>query len=176
MKRFFIFLTATIFIIAIDQLTKWLVKNSFHHNETKVIIDGLFNLTYIRNPGAAFGFLANAHDAIRKPFLFILPVGACVFLLLLFKQVWKKNIILEIAYTLIFAGAVGNLIDRFFMNYVVDFLDFYFKEHHFPAFNVADSSISIAVGFLFWDLLIVSRKRVQVLRQESEDVPDDGFE
>ena len=105
------------------------------------------------------GFLANVSDTIRKPLIFVVPVLACFLLVFFLKQVWRKNLILEIAYSMIFAGAVGNLIDRFSLNYVIDFLDFYYGTYHFPAFNVADSSISVAAGLLGLDFIIVSIKK-----------------
>lgn len=158
-KRISLFIMMILGIIVLDQVTKNLVVANFNVNESKTIIDGLFNFTYVRNPGAAFGFLANVHDAIRKPLIFFVPIGACFLLIFFLKQVWRKNFILEIAYSMIFAGAVGNLIDRFSLNYVIDFFDFYFKSHHFPAFNIADSSISIAAGLLILDLIIATIKK-----------------
>ena len=154
MKRIALFFLTIVAIIVLDQVTKNLIIAYFRNGESLTIIEGFFNLTYVKNSGAAFGMFANVHEAIRKPMLFFIPVVACFFLIYLMKQVWKKNIVLEIAYSLILAGAVGNLIDRFSMNYVVDFFDFYVGVHHFPAFNVADSSISVAVGFLILDLIL----------------------
>ena len=102
---------------------------------------------------------ATAPDWVRAIFFLYLPVAACFYLLYL---VWttrnQKNWMPCWAYGLIFAGAVGNLIDRFMLSYVVDFLDFYIKTSHFPAFNVADSSISIAAGILILDLILENRK------------------
>jgi len=159
LKRLSLFISLILVIILVDQVTKsWIVSN-FFVNETKPIIEGFFSFTYVRNPGAAFGFLANVGDMIRKPLIFVVPVLACFLLIFFIKQVWRKNLILEIAYSMIFAGAVGNLIDRFTLNYVIDFLDFYYGSYHFPAFNVADSSISVAAGLLVLDLIIVSIKK-----------------
>ncbi|MBT3236842.1 MAG: signal peptidase II [Bdellovibrionales bacterium] len=141
-------------IIVLDQVTKQLVQTNFTLGESLPIIDGLFNLTHIRNPGAAFGFLANADASIRKPLFLFIPVIACVWVIWLIWQTRHNNFMLCTAYTLILAGAVGNLIDRFSMGFVVDFLDFYWKSAHFPAFNVADSSITIAAFLLIIDLLL----------------------
>lgn len=153
-------------LILIDQLTKFAIRVHFSLHESVPVINGLFSITYIRNPGAAFGFLANAGEMIRRPFLLIMPIGICLVLLLLIRQIWNKNKLLEIAYCLVMAGAIGNLIDRFYFGYVVDFLDFYYNNHHFPAFNVADSSITIAAGLLIIDFIreAIAKKRLQQSR------------
>lgn len=140
-------------IILVDQFTKGAVQANFYHGESITIIDGFFNFTYVRNPGAAFGMGANAHDTIRAIFFLALPVLACFWLIWLIWQTRYTSLLLCTAYSLIFAGAVGNLIDRFSLNYVVDFLDFHFQGKHFPAFNVADSAISIAAGLLIIDFI-----------------------
>lgn len=145
-------------IILVDQFTKGAVQSNFYHGESITIIDGLFNLTYVRNPGAAFGMGANAHDTLRAIFFLALPVLACFWLIWLIWTTRKTNALLCCAYSLIFAGAVGNLIDRFSLNYVVDFLDFYIGQSHFPAFNVADSAISIAAVLIIIDFLIQIKK------------------
>lgn len=145
-------------IIFVDQVTKAIVQQKFFLGESIPVIDGIFNLTYVRNPGAAFGMLGQAGDYIRKPLFFYLPVVACFWLLYLMWQTRKSSLIQCTSYALIFSGAVGNLIDRFSMNYVVDFFDFYWGTSHFPAFNVADSAISIAAGLLVIDMIISSRK------------------
>lgn len=141
-------------IILVDQFTKGAVQANFYHGESIPVIDGLFNLTYVRNPGAAFGMGADAHDTLRAIFFLALPVVACLWLIWLIWQTRATSLLLCTAYSLILAGAIGNLIDRFSLNYVVDFLDFHFKGSHFPAFNVADSSISIAAGLLIIDFII----------------------
>lgn len=151
MKNLWLCFLAILAIIVLDQVTKIYVANNFFLGETVTVIDGFFNFTYIRNPGSAFGFLADAHASIRRPLLLFIPVVACIWLLVLMWQTREENKLLLVTYSLIFAGAVGNLIDRFMYGYVIDFLDFYIKNSHFPAFNVADSSISIAAALLILD-------------------------
>lgn len=145
-------------IILVDQFTKGAVQANFYYGESIPIIDGLFNLTYVRNPGAAFGMGADAHDTLRAIFFLALPVAACFWLIWLIWSTRYTSLLLCTAYSLIFAGAVGNLIDRFTLNYVVDFLDFHWYGKHFPAFNVADTSISIAAGLLIIDFIIQLKK------------------
>lgn len=145
-------------IIIGDQLTKAVVQQKFYLGETIPVIPNLFHFTYVRNPGAAFGMFGYAPDWIRIPLFFGVPVIACFWLLYLIWSTRNTKKLQCLAYSLIFAGAVGNLIDRFSMNYVVDFLDFFWGTHHFPAFNVADSSITIAAFILIYETIVTSRK------------------
>ncbi|MBP9681389.1 MAG: signal peptidase II [Bacteriovorax sp.] len=144
-------------IIILDQITKGIVQQKFALGESIPVISNFFHLTYVRNPGAAFGMFAYAPDYIRTPLFLILPVVACFWLLSLIWKSRNENFYHCLAYSLIFSGAVGNLIDRFSMNYVVDFFDFFIGTNHFPAFNIADSSISIAAFILVIDLLFFSK-------------------
>lgn len=161
LKKTIPYLISTVVLIILDQYTKYLITGTFDFKlgESIPVIDGLFNITYVRNPGAAFGFLANASDAVRKPLFLLIPVIACIWLLWLLVRSVGKNTVLAVAYSLIFAGAIGNLIDRFRLDYVVDFLDFYLGRSHFPAFNVADSCISIAAGLIIIDLFLQMKKK-----------------
>lgn len=146
-------------IIIGDQITKGLVQQKFFLGESVPVIPDFFHLTYVRNSGAAFGMFAYAPDYIRIPLFFALPVLACFWLLYLIWSTRNTNFIHCLAYSLIFSGAVGNLIDRFTMNYVVDFFDFFWGPHHFAAFNIADSAISIAAVLLIVDLLFLSKNK-----------------
>ena len=146
-------------IIITDQITKALVQQKFALGESVPVISSLFHLTYVRNSGAAFGMLAYAPDYIRKPLFLVLPVLACFWLIYLIWSSRNTKLIHCLAYSLIFAGAVGNLIDRFTMNYVVDFLDFFWDTHHFAAFNIADSAISIAAMLLVVDMVFLNKKK-----------------
>jgi len=106
------------------------------------------------NPGAAFGFLANASTIFR--YIFFIGITSAVILLIVYYIVKSKsqNMPTVISLTLIFAGAVGNLIDRVRFGAVVDFLDFYIRTWHWPAFNVADSSISLGAVLMIWGMMI----------------------
>lgn len=144
---------AIVFFVVLDQWTKLAVDRTMFLGQSIEIIPGLFNLTYVRNPGAAFGMGAGASDIWRLILLKIIPVIACVWLIAL---IWlEKHLILRLmSFTLILAGAIGNLIDRFRLDYVIDFLDFHWYGAHFPAFNVADSCISVGAGLLLLDFMI----------------------
>ena len=145
-------------IIIGDQVTKALVQQHFYLGETIAIIPEFFHFTYVRNPGAAFGMFGHSADWIRIPLFFGVPVIACFWLTWLIWTTRNVKKLQCLAYSLILAGAIGNLIDRFSMNYVVDFLDFFWKTHHFPAFNIADSSITIAAFILIYETIITAKK------------------
>ena len=154
------------FLIILDQITKGVVQSKFYLGESIPVIDGLFNFTYVKNPGAAFGFMAQASLQIRQILFLWIPVAACIWLITLIWKTRHNNFIGCLAYSLIFAGAVGNLIDRFSMGYVVDFLDFYWKKSHFPAFNVADSAITVGAFFMIIDM-INEAKRAKTIQQDN---------
>jgi len=140
-------------IIFSDQITKQLIIDHFLLGETVPILEGFFHFTYVRNPGAAFGMLANAPPIFRVPFFLAIPVIALIIIFFIFKKLPVTSVMVPMALSLVIGGAVGNLIDRIRFGYVIDFLDFHWKyQYHFPAFNIADSAICIGVGILMIDV------------------------
>ena len=135
-----------ILVVACDQLTKIWITTNFAMFQTQEVIPGLFNLTYLTNRGAAFGFLNGDHGSWRHAFFVGVAVLAMIMMVFLLRQMAKEGKRFVVAIALIFGGAVGNLIDRLRLGAVVDFLDVYWAEHHWPAFNVADSAITVGVG------------------------------
>jgi signal peptidase II len=152
-------------IVIVDQWSKSYIQKHFFLGEILPVIPGFFNITHIYNPGAAFGFLANATEAIRRPLFLFLPLLACLWLVVLIWQTRKNDLLAGIAYSLIFAGAIGNLIDRFSLGHVIDFIQVHWKNAYFPAFNVADSSITIAVGFLIVDMIQNYRRQKKIRKK-----------
>jgi len=154
LKRYRILIIVSIIIVVLDQLTKWLVLINMPLYESITVIPNLFNLTHIHNTGGAFGFMADQSPIIRK----ILFHGVSMFSLLIIIYFYHKSPIeypfLLTALSLIFGGAVGNLIDRFRLGEVVDFLDFYIGTYHWPAFNVADSAVSVGVTVLMYYMIV----------------------
>ena len=135
-------------IVLLDQMTKaWIQKTMLLHQSIPVIPD-LFNLTYIRNPGAAFGLFASGGGSLRSAFFIAVSVIALVVLSLLYTKAPRETWLLRFSLSLVMGGAIGNLIDRIRLGEVVDFLDFYLGSYHWPAFNVADSCITIGIGLL----------------------------
>lgn len=165
--KYLVLLSVTGTIIALDQLTKQLITQRFHLGESSPIVPGFFNLTYVRNPGAAFGLLAHLDSSIRIPFFIVVPIIALGVIFYVFRKIEDEDLKLASALSLVIGGAFGNLIDRAAYNYVIDFLDFHYGFHHFPAFNVADMAICVGVGFLILDIIQKERK----LRAKLEDVP-----
>lgn len=155
MKR--ILLASAAFIVVLDQWTKVFIKNNFDLYELLPVIDGFFSITYVLNKGAAFGMLAKLNESYRQ--LFFIIITAVAIAAVLYLMVKEKGMkIRMVSYTLILAGAVGNFIDRIYMGQVVDFLLFYYKQYQWPAFNVADISISVGIGLLFLDYIILKKR------------------
>ncbi len=141
-------------VVLADQVTKWMIKTSLMLYQQVVVIKNFFNITYILNPGGAFGFFAGQSPEIRKFIFLFLSSVVAVFIVWFYHRCAKTHIFLSYGLALIFGGAVGNLIDRFRYGKVVDFLDFYIGSAHWPAFNIADSAISIGMGILIYHILL----------------------
>ena len=135
-------------IIVLDQLSKAWVSGHFVHGESLPVL-GVFNLVLAHNTGAAFSMLNDAGGWQRWMFSAIAVVASVWIVWLLRKHQQQKLFCLTLA--LILGGALGNLIDRIAYGYVVDFLDFHWDSHHFPAFNVADSAITCGAALMLWD-------------------------
>ncbi len=138
-------------VVIADQLSKWQIMARFRLYESKAVIAGLFNLTYITNTGAAFGMMAGEAGMVRQIFFLGVGVVALIALFILYRHQRDKSCYFTAGIGLIAGGAVGNMIDRVRFGSVVDFLDFYVQNHHWPAFNLADSAITIGVGLLLVD-------------------------
>ena len=140
-------------VVFADQITKYIIKINLALYDNIIVIEKFFNITHILNPGGAFGFFASQPLEVRKfIFLFMSSVVA-IFVLWFYKRCAADFIFLSYGLALIFGGAIGNLIDRFRYGKVVDFLDFYIGSAHWPAFNVADSAISIGMCILIYHIL-----------------------
>jgi signal peptidase II len=123
------------------------------------VIQGFFSITYVRNPGAAFGFLAGALPLFRYIFFVAITVTAIVLILYYIRKSKAEELRLTFSLSLILSGAIGNLIDRIRFGEVIDFLDVYLGSYHWPAFNVADSAISVGAVILFMELIKRGKER-----------------
>jgi signal peptidase II len=135
-------------VLGADQITKWYIQKSVALHDSIPIIDSFFHITHVRNSGGAFSLLANADSAIRIPFFVvasIIAIGALVYLL---RQVAAHQRVLQFALAGVLGGALGNAVDRILLGQVTDFLDFHWRGYYWPAFNVADSFITIGVLIL----------------------------
>ena len=132
-------------IVIADQITKALILKSMPLYHSVSVIPGFFNITHVQNPGGAFGFLANQSSSLRTIVFLLISSLAVGLIFWFYKNTPKTHPWLASAFAMIFGGAIGNLIDRIRFGKVVDFLDFYLGDLHWPAFNVADSAISIGI-------------------------------
>lgn len=149
MRHFLIVLT----VFILDRLTKWLVIRHIVLEDNVPVIPGLFRLTHLENPGAAFSLFADSPSALRTGLLIAVSVTALavVAILLWFRR--NSFNLTTVALALIMGGALGNLWDRLSDGKVTDFLDFYIGAHHWPPFNLADSAIVVGALLLMLRML-----------------------
>ena len=140
-------------VLAVDQWSKWLVEAHLHLHTSIPVLPGFFNLNHVRNTGVAFGMFATT-DGSSSPGLIAVTALALGAVLLYFRLVPRQERRLLVAVSLVLGGAVGNLLDRLAAGAVTDFLDFYLGDRHWPAFNLADTAISVGIGLLILDSLL----------------------
>ncbi len=155
----FRFLWIALLGLVLDQYTKYLVLQHFELYQS-VQITGFFNLTYVRNYGAAFSFLHDAGGWQRYFFTSLAGLVSVIFVFWLMRMP-KDMKILPLAIALILGGAIGNLIDRVSLGYVVDFIHVYYQNSHFPAFNIADSAITVGTILMLIDTFFLEKHRIQ---------------
>lgn len=144
-----------VLIIVLDQLTKQWVSSSFSYGESLELLPFL-NLTLVHNMGAAFSFLSDA-GGWQRWFFAIVSLLVSVVLIVWLSRLPARQYLLATALALVLGGAVGNLWDRVFLGYVVDFVVVYYQKYHWPAFNVADTAITIGAILLILESLFVSK-------------------
>jgi signal peptidase II len=153
MKNKYLWTTLTIgAVFILDQWTKYLIETHVRLYSTITVIPGFFNITYVRNRGAAFGILSDTHGNWRSVFFVTVTIVAIA---VIARLIWKTHErLLLIAFALIAGGAIGNLIDRIRYGEVVDFIQWYVKSYYWPSFNIADSAITAGVGLLIIEMLL----------------------
>ena len=155
-KKYFVLLVTICVVLPADQITKLYVHTHAKPNEIlKEIIPNFFNIIYVRNTGAAFGFLSDINPSFRDAFFLIVPIFVLFFLFFIFRSLSEKEHQFQIlSLSSIFSGAIGNYVDRLRFGYVIDFLDVrYYNKFVWPTFNLADSFIVLGVSLLFLDTL-----------------------
>jgi len=160
MQSGFKWLWITLLFFIVDQYTKQLIVENFTEREVLEIFP-MFNLTLAYNRGAAFSFLANQDGWQVLFFTTISSVVSVILLWWLYTLNAKKDWWLSISLSLILSGAIGNLYDRITLEKVVDFIDFYYASHHFPAFNVADSVIFLGAAMMIYDSFVLEPKKLK---------------
>ena len=143
----------SVLIVILDQLSKFIVHSTMNLYDSFQVIPYLLNFTYIRNEGIAFGIYFEGAETI----FIVLPILITIYLFYLLKSEEFQDNFSQIALFLIIAGAVGNIIDRIFRGYVVDFIDFHLNGMHWYVFNIADSSVTIGLIFLLYSSIIINK-------------------
>ena len=144
-----------VLVLIADQVTKSAVVAEFYLGQ-RDIVSSFFNLVYVRNYGAAFSFLSDAGGWQRWFFAILSTVVSAVIAVWIFRLP-KAKWIESLALALILGGALGNLYDRVILGYVIDFLDFHWSGWHFPAFNIADSGITVGAILLILDMFLTNQ-------------------
>lgn len=144
-------------IVVLDQFSKFMVATHIPRYGSIPVVDRFFNLTHIRNSGVAFGLFAAQTSEYKSIFFIAVSLVAIAAILSFFHHTHDDKRMVQNGLILIFSGAVGNMIDRVLYKEVIDFLDFFYNGYHWPAFNLADSCITVGVGFMMVDLFFQKR-------------------
>ncbi len=147
------YLAITLAVVASDRFTKILAESHLDPYRSVTVIPDLFDLTLVRNPGGVFGILKNLDPGFRSILFTLIPLVAILLIAWYAMRVAAEHIGTHVSLALILGGAIGNLIDRLKTGHVTDFLDFYWRGYHWPAFNLADSAICVGVGLLLVESL-----------------------
>jgi len=145
-------------IVAVDQATKAMVKQALPLHDSVTIIPGFMDFTHVLNSGAAFGILNGVDFPFKTVAIAVIAMAALIGVGLYAASISHHQLIARVGLALILGGAAGNLIDRVLFGSVVDFVDVYWRNHHFWAFNVADSAISVGVAIMILDMLGVQSR------------------
>ena len=145
-------------IVAVDQATKAMIRASLAEHESRTIIPGLMDFTHVLNSGAACGFLNGVDFPFKTVVIAVIATAALIGVGVYAANLAHHQIVARLGLALIIGGAAGNLIDRLVSGSVVDFVDVYWGTHHFWAFNVADSAISVGVVIMILDMLGLDRR------------------
>ena len=145
----FKWITLSTLVITLDQITKYIANHNLVYAEPVPVLP-FFNLTLLYNPGAAFSFLSDA-GGWQRWFFTGIALLAIVFILFWLRKLKTGQATLALALALVLGGAVGNLIDRVWFGHVIDFIQLYYQDFYWPAFNIADSAISVGAVLLIWN-------------------------
>lgn len=159
-RKYLVLATVASFLVVLDQLVKIYVHANFQLGESVPVIQDIFHITYVRNTGAAFGIFREMPAWFRDGFFLSMPPLALIIILMMLRSVANNDHVQVLSLSMIFGGAIGNYIDRLRFGYVIDFLDFHYRDvWSYPAFNIADSAIVTGVCLLL--LVLTVRERAQ---------------
>ena len=155
MKRdYLLFTLSALIVVLLDQVSKWFMVAHLEPHQAHSVIPGFFNLVLVRNKGMAFGILGQSRSHLAAYLLMGATLAAIVVIVVFFWRARKDQKWLTVGLALILGGAVGNLADRIRLGFVIDFLDFSVKGYHWPAFNLADSAVTIGALWLLLNLVL----------------------
>ncbi|HEY6837392.1 MAG TPA: signal peptidase II [Geobacteraceae bacterium] len=154
--KYLILLIVSVIVLVLDQTTKLYIDRHMEIYNSITVVENFFNITYLRNKGAAFSFLATF--PYRLQFFILVSLVAIGVIIAVFRRLRSDQRFAAFSLALIFSGALGNLIDRVRLGEVIDFLDAHWYDHHWPAFNVADSAICVGVFLLAVDMYLEERR------------------
>jgi len=144
-------------VLILDQITKWIVYAHLSLHEW-IPVSSFLSITFVMNKGAAFGFLSTAPDGFRAFFFIVLSIVAMGVILFLYLKIEGRHVLKRLSFSLILGGASGNMIDRVRFGEVVDFIDLHIGRYHWPAFNIADSAITIGVAILVIQIILGGKR------------------
>ncbi len=159
-------------LILVDQYSKFLIISHFPLYQSYEVIEGIFNLTHVRNPGVAFGLFAGVESEYKAWIFVFISTIAIIAILVIYHHTPKEHRTVRFGLILIFSGAIGNVIDRIVYHEVIDFLDVFYMGYHWPAFNFADSCITIGVGLMILDLFQQHPKQLLSSNTSTESKDD----
>lgn len=135
-------------------------RTRFRSQPAVTVVDGYFHLRYVENCGGAFGFLSSRSEKYRRPFFYATSLLATIFLIYLFVRIGPREKVLMVAFSLILGGAIGNVIDRFTLGYVVDFVEWHIRDRaRWPTFNIADVGITVGLVLILIDSFFLAKRR-----------------
>ena len=152
-KKYFLFIGLALIILFLDQASKWMAVTHIEAHESLSVIPGFFNVVLVNNRGMAFGIFSQTRSGFYYFFLLATTIGVTGVILFFFFWMKETQNWLTIGLSLILGGALGNLVDRVRLGYVIDFLDFFLKGYHWPAFNVADSAVTVGTFWLLFNII-----------------------
>jgi signal peptidase II len=158
-RKYWVLLIVCFWILFIDQWTKYAVQQRLVLYQKVEVIHGFFNLVHLRNTGGAFGIFGGEKGELGSLLFVVVSLIAIGSILFIFIRLREDEKIISLSLSLVLGGAIGNLIDRLRYGEVVDFLDFYLLSYHWPAFNIADSTICLGIGLMALQLLIRDKKK-----------------
>jgi signal peptidase II len=152
-RDYLLFIGLALIILLLDQVSKWMAVNQIEAHQILSVIPGFFNLVLVKNKGMAFGIFSQTRSGFYYYFLLFTTIGAIGVILFFFFWIKRTKKWLTVGLSLILGGALGNLVDRVRLGYVIDFLDFFLKGYHWPAFNVADSAVTVGTFWLLFNII-----------------------